>query len=296
MKLRAVGLVMDESGGGVRRLARVGELLLAAFVVYSGVMHFKFAGFVAGIVPAWMPWRLFWAYFTGVALFAAGISIVVKRHTRLATLLLGIMFAVFVLTIHVPSLVHSIGQKPEDLKVLWSFNGTGGVNNALKDVALVLAALILAASKAPKEQDHVLAIAFAIVMMLFGIEHFVYTRYTPGIPSWSFVEFWIPGALFWGYLTGAVLLVGGGLVLVGKQARPAAIVLGITILAVAVLTYLFRVAANGGSYSELTNTMKDLGVAGGALMLAGILSAKSQVKSAPQPLGETTQSRTSELA
>ena len=49
-------------------------------------------------------------------------------------------------------------------------------------------------------------LTFAIVLVLFGVEHFVYTRYTPGIPSWSFVEFWVPGALLWGY----VLFAGTG--------------------------------------------------------------------------------------
>jgi len=32
---------------------------------------------------------LFWAYFTGVALFASGIAIVVRKQTQLAAALLG---------------------------------------------------------------------------------------------------------------------------------------------------------------------------------------------------------------
>jgi hypothetical protein len=58
---------------------RFGEFLVALLMVYSCLVHFKFAQFVAAIVPSWMPGRLFWAYFTGVALLAAGISIVVRR-------------------------------------------------------------------------------------------------------------------------------------------------------------------------------------------------------------------------
>lgn len=283
LRQRGVGEVMDERSERTKRLARFGEFLLAILTVYSGVMHFKFARFVAGIVPAWIPWHLFWAYFTGVALFAAGVSIVVRKQTRLAATLLGIMLSFFVVLIHTPSMVHSIVNKPEDISVLWSFNGTGGVNNALKDVALALSALILAASKETKEQnsrrtkDLLLGNSFAMVMVLFGLEHFFYTDYTPGIPSWSFVSFWIPWRLFWGYLTGAILLVGGTMFLTRRKPREAATALGFMILVVAVLTYAFRMAAHMSSFSELTNTIKDVAVAGGALVLSGITSSESPI-------------------
>src|SRR5882724_7721294 len=62
---------MNDRNETLQWLPRFGEFLLASLMVYSCIMHFKFAQFVAGIVPAWMPWRLFWAYFTGVALCAA---------------------------------------------------------------------------------------------------------------------------------------------------------------------------------------------------------------------------------
>jgi uncharacterized membrane protein len=70
---------MNDRNETLQWLPRFGEFLLASLMVYSCIMHFKFAQFVAGIVPAWMPWRLFWAYFTGVALCVAGISIIVRR-------------------------------------------------------------------------------------------------------------------------------------------------------------------------------------------------------------------------
>jgi uncharacterized membrane protein len=62
-----------------------------------------------------------------------------------------------------------------------------------------------------------LAGLFALVMVVFGIEHFFYANYTPGIPSCSFVSFWIPGRLFWGYISGAALLVGGTMMLTRKK-------------------------------------------------------------------------------
>jgi len=82
-----------------------------------------------------------------------------------------------------------------------------------------------------------LAGLFALVMVVFGIEHFFYANYTPGIPSCSFVSFWIPGRLFWGYISGAALLVGGTMMLTRKKPRAAAAARGVMITVVAVLMY-----------------------------------------------------------
>jgi uncharacterized membrane protein len=180
----------------------------------------------------------------------------------------------FVLLIHVPNMIHSILTKPQDIRVLWSSNGTGGVNNALKDLTLSISALLLGAAQSsagrgPRSRSViVLGKLFALMMVLFGVEHFFYTGYTPGIPSWSLVSFWIPWGLFWGYATGAFLLLGGAMILIGKRARLAATALGIMILLTVVLTYAFRVAAGLGNLGELTNMLKDIAVAGGALILS----------------------------
>lgn len=254
--------------------------LLALLMMYSGVMHFKYAPFVAQIVPAWMPARLFWAYFTGVALFASGVSFIARKYVGLASLLLGILLSSFVLLIHGPSMFHSMVYQPRDAAVLWSFNGTGGVNNALKDVALTLAAFLLAAADRSQSGSlqprivNVLGRSLAGLMILFGIEHFFFLGYTPGIPSWSMVNFWIPGRLFWGYGTGAFLLAAGVMILSGWRARGAAVALGAMVLAVAVCTYAFRMAGHVANVGELTNTVKDVAVAGGAFILSGMVSDK----------------------
>lgn len=272
---------------------RFGEFLLALLMIFSGVLHYRFHRGVAAIVPSWIPWRLFWAYFTGTALMAAGISIIVRKQMRLAATLLGVMLFLFVLLIHTPSMVKSIMHKPGDITVLWSFNGTGGVNNALKDVALTLSALILAAvqtrgvRESQQQRRIVAGTLFAVVIVLFGIEHFIYTGYTPGIPSWTLVSFWIPWRLFWGYFTGAFMLVAGLMILIQKRARAAATVLGIMILVVAVVTYAFRIVGHADNLGELINTLKDLAVAGGALILAEALPCESRSVVAPPPLGRT---------
>ena len=65
------------------------------------------------------------------------------------------------------------------------------------------------------------------------------------------------------------------MILAKKKPSAAAAALGLMILLVAVLTYAFRMVAHEGSYCELTNTIKDAAVAGGALILAGFMRAES---------------------
>src|SRR5882757_8045288 len=67
-----------------------------------------YARFVATLVPAWIPTRLFLAYFTGMAFVAAAISIATKRMLGLATMLLGTMFFLFVVLLHIPRVAGAI--------------------------------------------------------------------------------------------------------------------------------------------------------------------------------------------
>jgi uncharacterized membrane protein YphA (DoxX/SURF4 family) len=82
------------------KLVLPGRFLLAIPLVVFGVQHFMYANPTAGMVPAWLPPRLFWAYFVGVAFIAAAVSITIKVQARLAATLLGFMFLLIAILIH----------------------------------------------------------------------------------------------------------------------------------------------------------------------------------------------------
>src|SRR5256885_10399672 len=133
-----------EQPAGMGWLPRSGEFLLALLLFYSATMHYKYAEYIASVLePSWLPWRPFWAYFTGAAMLAAAVSFVLHRQTRLAAILLTALFFLYVAIIHAPSLAQNILHQPQDAAVLWAFNGTGGINNALKDFALTLSAVFV---------------------------------------------------------------------------------------------------------------------------------------------------------
>ena len=97
----------------VWRLADVGRFLIAISLVVFAVQHFMYARFVATLIPAWIPARLFWAYFTGVAFVAAAVSIATRRMLRMAATLLGMMFLLWVVLLHAPRVTRAIGNGNE---------------------------------------------------------------------------------------------------------------------------------------------------------------------------------------
>jgi uncharacterized membrane protein len=113
----------------------LGAALLALFFIVGGVQHFVYNDFVTQLVPSWMPARRFWAYFTGVALIAGGLGMLVPRTARLAAALSALMIFLWVLTLHIPRAI-ALPQHAFE---------TAGVFEAL---ALSGAALLVAATRA----------------------------------------------------------------------------------------------------------------------------------------------------
>jgi uncharacterized membrane protein YphA (DoxX/SURF4 family) len=72
-----------------------------------------------------MPAHLFLAYFTGTALIAAGVAIAVHIFSRLASILLGLMFFLWVVTLHTPRVIASPHNTDElvSLFVALAFSG-----------------------------------------------------------------------------------------------------------------------------------------------------------------------------
>jgi len=82
---------------------RVAQVLFGLTCVFYGWSHFVYADYTASMVPAWLPSRLAFAYFTGLGHVAAGVAIIVGIVPRLAATLEAIMMSLFGLLVWVPS-------------------------------------------------------------------------------------------------------------------------------------------------------------------------------------------------
>jgi uncharacterized membrane protein len=98
---------------GFPKFVKTGKILFALSLPIVAVQHFLYADFIATLIPGWIPFKLFLAYFIGVAFTLACISILTNIKTRLACILLGFMFLFWVIFLHAPRVVSNLNKEPE---------------------------------------------------------------------------------------------------------------------------------------------------------------------------------------
>jgi uncharacterized membrane protein YphA (DoxX/SURF4 family) len=85
-----------------KTISNVGRILFGIIFLVFGFFHFSGAEMMAAWLPEWMPAAKLLVYVSGLGLIAAGVSIIIKVYTRLATLLLALLLLLIILTLHVP--------------------------------------------------------------------------------------------------------------------------------------------------------------------------------------------------
>jgi len=218
---------------GLDKTAALSNLYFAAPLAVFGALHLAAAESLMAMVPSYMPWRLFWAYFVGFALLAASLSIATKIQVRWSGLLFGIMMFLFVAMLDIPGSLAS----PRD-RFGWTLT--------LRELSFGGGGWILAGS-ALREQGRgqgggkliaVGRVLVAVAAIFFGFETFLHPLSRPGIPLEKMMPEWIPGRLLIGYLTGAILVVAGASILLAKKTtRMAATYLGTWLVLLVVFIY-----------------------------------------------------------
>jgi uncharacterized membrane protein len=84
---------------------RIARFLFAFALIPIGLSHFVYAPQTIGFVPAWLPFRPFWAYLGGAGHIAAGLGILFGVFPRLAAMLEAGMIGVFTALVWVPLVV-----------------------------------------------------------------------------------------------------------------------------------------------------------------------------------------------
>lgn len=105
-----------------------------------------------------------------------------------------------------------------------------------------------------------------IPLIGFGVKHL-----KDGADLASMVPLFIPGGIFWIYLTGLAMLLAVVSAFVGKWDKLAFFLAGVMILIFA-LTIHLRGVMDGGNPRVLFDLLKDIGLAGGCWMYAAYCS------------------------
>jgi len=110
------------------------RVLFGITMVVFGIDHLLIPRSIAALIPSWIPGAYFLAWFTGFAFIAAGVSIITRWQIRLASILLGLMFFLWVAVVHLP-------------RVLVKLHNPNEWNSLLVALAICGASWILAGTK-----------------------------------------------------------------------------------------------------------------------------------------------------
>jgi uncharacterized membrane protein len=179
-----------------------------------------------------MPGRMFWVYFVGCALIAAGLSISAKVAVRWSGLLVGIMMFGFVAMLYLPfALTHL------HARITWtivfresSFGGAGWL--------LAGTAVNGWRGWGKSTLINVGRVCVTLALIMFGIEHFLHPTGLPGVPLQKQLPVWLPGRVLIDYVTGAALLMAAGSVLLRRKTREVTASVGGWILLMIVVIYI----------------------------------------------------------
>jgi uncharacterized membrane protein len=206
----------NDTRAGAFRIASLGQVALAAAMIWLGVMGLIKGGFtpIWTGVPKTLPARAVFAYAIAVVSVGSGVCLLWRRTAALAARVLLVAFSIWMLLFRVPLLFKS----PADSVTWWAIGETA---------AMMAGAWVLVVRFAGDGGGHgfvsgnlglrLARTLYGLALIPFGIAHFTFLQRTV-----SMVPGWLPWHLGWAYFTGAAMVVAGVAIVLGVFARLAA--------------------------------------------------------------------------
>ena len=252
----------------------LGPIFIAGALAAFAGEHFTLATFVAEMVPQWLPARLFIAYFVGVALLAAALSLVARRYVHWSMICLAAMFGLFVLLMDLPAAI----KEPAN-RLQWIL--------ATREATFSIGALALfsrvAKDRWPQYAHGVASAArvwTGVVITFYGVQHLLHPECSPGVPSLKLTEWWVPLPNMAAYVTGILFIIFGAAMLGRTYASLAGTLAGGLMLLLTVVLYVPQLflARNNSEYILAINYIFDTLLFSGVLLVIASASAISDSK------------------
>jgi len=272
---------------GLDKIVALANLCFAVPLAVFGALHLFGPQFVKDLVPRYMPGRMFWVYFVGCALIAAGFSIAGKIGVRWSGLLVGIMMFLFVAILYVPGAVRIGGR------IAWtvvfresSFGGAGWILAAMAQDGW--------RGKARTTLITVGRIVIALAAIFFGIQHFLHPLALPGVPLQREMPTWVPGRMLIDYVTGAGLLLTGASVLLSRKTRTVAACLGGWLLLTLLVIYV-PVMIGALTYPEIGVQVEGINYFADTLLFTGVILALASAAPKADAAGALGEKQTAKI-
>jgi uncharacterized membrane protein YphA (DoxX/SURF4 family) len=251
---------------GLDKLILFGPVFYAAPIAAFGTEHYTLTADIASLIPAWIPWHIFWTYFVGTCFIAAALSLVTGIQTRLSASLLALNFFLFVVLMDAPALPQNLRDR-----FMWALT--------LRELSFCAGPLALAASLSGQRREraaHFFATIaryfIAVTILFYSFEQFLHADHVPGLPLERVTPTWIPLHTFWTYLNAAAYAVAGVPLLLGKKTRAATTWIGLTVFFIVLVVYVPIAIVDRASLDNGLNYFGDtLMFCGTILLLAGAM-------------------------
>jgi uncharacterized membrane protein YphA (DoxX/SURF4 family) len=205
---------------------------------------------------------------------------VTRIQARLSASLVALNFFLFVVLMDAPGWATQPGNRIFAMLTLRELAFSGG--------ALALAASLAAQSNIQGSRIFATIARYfvGIPILVYSIPQFMHADLLPGVPLERATPDYIWGHSAWSYVAGLVYLIGGLLLIVGKNTRVAATWVGLTVLLVELVIYVPIGVVDRASLDNGFNYVSDtLMFCGAVFLLAGAMpreeSREPQFATAP---------------
>jgi len=145
LALAAIAFLLPQAGEIHSRFLTLCRYVIAVSLIVFGADHLIAVQPIAKLIPSWIVGRPFWVAFFGVAFICAAISIWLKLLESWAWLGVGLMFGIWVCTLHLPRVLGLYGipgapQNPNEWQSLFIAIAFWGGSWALSDPGIFLPA------------------------------------------------------------------------------------------------------------------------------------------------------------
>jgi uncharacterized membrane protein YphA (DoxX/SURF4 family) len=248
-------------------LIRVSRCFYGIGIAGIGIQQFIYSDFRPVLLSYWpssIPGLTAWAYATGAALILAGAIISFSKKARMVSLVLGVFFFLLFLCFHV---YYHLFLSPHSFHL-------GSWTDPLKELALSGGAFVIAVSFAEEKSSAgnklflILGrIFFSIMLIAFGIDHFLYMEFVA-----TLVPGWIPGHIFWTYFAGVALIGSGVCILLKIKIRLVSTLLGIMLFLWFIMLHIPRAIVDpfAGKGNEITSAFEALAFSGIAFLFSAL--------------------------
>jgi uncharacterized membrane protein YphA (DoxX/SURF4 family) len=231
-----------------------GILALGAFTLGAADFAFQWQP-----VPANVPARALLARATGVVFIGTGICLLIPSMTRMAAAVLTASFWTWELLLHVPPLLMTGENWLGAAELLALCGGSLALLGMTADRARTGTLDWMVGTKAITLGK----LLFALSLPVFGYSHFLYAE-----PASQLIPSWVPGRLFFTYLSGIGHIAAGLSLLTGVLARVAAPALCGMFASFILFMHIPRVIADPTSRYEWTMTIVSVLLSGAAWSIA----------------------------